>query len=200
MIKTDHWQGIVDHVSSVHKNLDDGLGESTARMLIGRRTNPELGINLSTNSRYLALGAGYAHAELELAKLLGLKDENVTLLDKQFSALALGHLSYQGFEGQTVECDMFDFLETPAKEKFDLITGFGLESNYDSPRRFQRLVAGIAANLNIGGVTVLIPETMGIVASQLFRDHGFVSLHKNDGFLSGSTAMVFKPPTARAPG
>jgi len=171
---------------------DPSVGEDMADIILARLA--VLGINLPTDAKYLAMGAGQGLAELEMARLLGINTENVTLLDKKFSTRAVARFHDLGFIGTRVEDDAFRFLETPQTQKFDLVSAFSMDYAYNTNDRLEQLIAGLSANMNADGIVVLTPDKKRFGITQTWAKHGFVSL---GGGTEGSHmfGMILKNPT-----
>lgn len=172
--------------------------EMVAQPIVDRlRFEREHGIiSIPEDARYLALGAGQAYAELAIAEGMGIKPENVTLLDKGFTPYARARFDEIKFPGQIVEDGALGYLEAQRSPSFHLVTAIGIEHRISEPEEHERLVRGVAGALHEGGVAIAFMGFMGWRNfDNVWKSYGFESLIKERGTSRMSYTMVLRNPS-----
>lgn len=74
----------------------------------------------------LGLGVGQGYQEVKLAEILGVSQESVVLLDRNFSPTARERLARVVPNATLIERGMFSYLNNPDGRRYSLVTTFGL--------------------------------------------------------------------------
>lgn len=87
----------------------------------------------------LCLGAGDAHAELELARILGIPSDRVTLVDRSFRPQGEERIKRLAPKARIIGSGMYTFLQNPGDTKHSLVTTFGLDAVLGTPESINEL-------------------------------------------------------------
>ncbi len=162
----------VSHIGDSYDNLNsDGIWAETTRDTL-KFYFPETDFS---QAEMLGLGAGQAHAELELAQKLGIPFEKVTLLDRRFSEHARRRIDRVAPGSTAIEQGMFSFLSNPDNKKYSLITTFGLHDAIDryNKEEFLRLAPNVMTE---GGILLLTSFAFpGKPTVEMARKYGLIA-------------------------
>ncbi len=100
----------------------------------------------------MGLGAGLGVAERNLATRLGLKENEITLVDKKAETIS-------GFKGKYIVSDIFDFLKQGGGKKYGFVTVFGLEYILEDKKKWNSLWDGLKNVTSTGAIIVVYPNT-----------------------------------------
>ena len=174
---------------------DAARGKDIAEVIKKRLTAFE--VVLPPDAKYLAIGAGQAQAEMEFARALGVAEPRITLLDKKFSSKAVTRFTDTAFSGQQIEEDIFRFLDTPAHDKFDVVSAIGMEYVFDTQEGIEKLAAGLSTRMNPEGVALLLPSSFSGDATSTWNNYGFTSLGPNSNGTPRYYTMLFRTPVVK---
>lgn len=167
------WDSIKPNLGSV-----DASSARSAGRRLGKGIKEYIqreGIQLTRNRSYLGLAAGQAYSELTFASTLGVKPENITLVDRGFSSYTRRHISRKI---QLVESGLFAFLEDPNNSGFTFISAFGIEYVLSDEPKIDALITQTAKTLTKPGFVVVFPY-VSYSRHKVWTKNGFKTITPN---------------------
>lgn len=139
---------------------------------------------LPDNAKYLGLAAGQAYPELEFARLLRIKNANVTLVDNLFQAHSRLRFG-KDFPGvKAMDMGIFAFLQDPPYKDYSLVTALGVEYALRDSYAIEKFVSLLPNVMKLGGIVTVFPYT-GEDPSLFWAQSGFEPLYDQYTAYSG---------------
>lgn len=135
----------------------------------------EENVNLS-EVKFLGLAAGQAVPELYVVSALGIKSENVTLVDRNFSGYSRDNIvgNYPGIEA--VDSGLFTYLQHPTTSDFSIVTALGIEYAFETTDEIKQLITLLPNVLKKGGLVLVFPYD-GIDPASIWQRNNFRPLY-----------------------
>jgi hypothetical protein len=147
---------------------------------------------LPYDATYLGLAAGQAYPELKIVERLGIRNTNVTLIDRRFSATSKSRFAKDYPEIKVLETGMFDLLENTQSTYFSIVTALGIEYTLEDPDVIQALISGLPRIMRTGGIAAIYPYTGDIDPSPIWEANRFEPLFHYTTFNGPYSTLIYR--------